>query len=135
MTGVVAWDEWFSWTIRRNRQSFFFATVLLACVIVAAVLVIRFFSPTRNGLAIFQLAFAMPAAIASYFLTAQRLRDMNVTGWLALLWIPAGLADLFLYGAASLAFWLILLAVPGTKGPNRYGPDPLGDSAAPSTKS
>ena len=32
--------------------------------------------------------------------------------------------------AASLAAWIVLCAVPGTQGVNRYGPDPLGGEGA-----
>ena len=50
---------------------------------------------------------------------------MGISGWLTLLWIPIGLADTKLNGAASLAAWIVLIFVPGTKGPNNYGQDPL----------
>jgi uncharacterized membrane protein YhaH (DUF805 family) len=124
--GASPWENWFAWTGRRNRVSFFLATFSLGVMLLLAVLVIGFFSKTTSGRVLFQVAFAIPAAVSSYLLTAQRLRDINVTGWLALLWIPAGLADNYLRGAASLTFWLVLLALPGTAGENRYGSDPLG---------
>jgi uncharacterized membrane protein YhaH (DUF805 family) len=41
------------------------------------------------------------------------------------------MADGYLNGAASLAAWIVLCAVPGTQGPNRYGPDPLGRETVP----
>jgi uncharacterized membrane protein YhaH (DUF805 family) len=123
--GQPAWDGWFNWGIRRNRLSFFLGFLLLVLVLLLAGSAFYFFSSSNRSLTLFKVAFLLPASICSYFLTAQRLRDMNVTGWLALLWIPAGLADQFLHGAASLSFWLVLLAVPGSSGPNRYGPDPL----------
>jgi len=35
-----------------------------------------------------------------------------------------------LHGAATLAAWIVLCVVPGTQGPNRYGPDPVGGDRA-----
>ncbi len=84
-----------------------------------------FFAPSQQtGTTIF-LLFFIPYLICAYTLSAQRLRDMNLSGWLALLWIPVGVADEQFGGAASLAFLIVLCAIPGTSGVNRYGPDPL----------
>lgn len=52
--------------------------------------------------------------------TVRRLHDANRTGWWALL-------NLIPFGG-----WIVLLGfgvLPGTPGPNRYGPDPLGGTA------
>ncbi|PBB94802.1 DUF805 domain-containing protein [Mesorhizobium sp. WSM3862] len=122
---VAAHEDWFSGTIRRNRQSFVLANLLLVGVLFFVVVVLWIFSASaRNGYLIL-LLFVVPFVICQYFLTGQRLRDMGVTGWLALLWLPVGVADKYIGGAASLAFVLMLCVVPGTEGPNRYGPDPL----------
>ena len=126
---ISATDHWFSASIRRNRQSYIFASLLLLAVMGLVFLAMWYFE-ARNlfGEVVF-LIFFVPFVICQYFLTAQRLRDMNVTGWLALLWIPIGMADEGLGGALSLAAFLILATVPGTKGPNRYGPDPLDEQS------
>lgn len=53
-----------------------------------------------------------------------------MTGWLVLLWIPINFLPercVELSSALSLAFWIILVIVPGTKGDNRYGSDPIED--------
>ena len=81
----------------------------------------------RTGI-ILMVIFGLPWIFVSYNLTAQRLRDFNLTGWLTLLWIPINLLQndyAELSSALSLAFWIVLVFVPGTKGENRYGPDPL----------
>jgi uncharacterized membrane protein YhaH (DUF805 family) len=123
--GVPAYDAWFSPSIRRNRQSYMGANVLLIGVMLAVVATLWLFSPTkRNGYLILAL-FIIPFVACQYFLTGQRLRDMGLTGWLALLWFPVGVADNYVGGAASIAFMVILCVVPGTVGENRYGPDPL----------
>lgn len=123
--GLPATDEWFSASARRNRKSFFLASVLLIVLMLVVVAVLAFFtSGSPTGQSVF-LLFFVPFILCTYFLTAQRLRDMNITGWLALLWIPAGVADNYVGGAASLAFLIVLCVVPGTEGDNRYGSDPL----------
>ncbi|MBO9545078.1 DUF805 domain-containing protein [Caulobacter sp.] len=53
-------------------------------------------------------------SIALMSVTARRLHDIGMTGWLTLLHF-APLVDLALYGLAL---------VPGSTGPNRYGDDP-----------
>jgi uncharacterized membrane protein YhaH (DUF805 family) len=122
---LPATEFWFSASVRRNRKSFIFASVLLIAVWGGVLLALWFFE-ARSGVAewIF-LLFFIPLVVCTYFLTAQRLRDMNLTGWLALLWIPVGIADKYVGGAVTLAFLIVLCVVPGTKGPNSYGHDPL----------
>jgi len=131
MASYPALEDWFSTSIRRNRKSFIIASVALFAVMAVAAFVIAWFTPPRRDGHFtwpFVLSFA-PFAIAyiicSYLLSAQRLRDMGLTGWLTLLWIPIGTADTYLHGAASLAAYIVLCTVPGTQGTNRYGPDPL----------
>ena|SRR5680860_673916 len=128
MASYPAFEDWFSSSIRRNRKSFVLATVALFAVMVAVVAVIAWFSKTKTGFGLMVLPFGIAYFVCSYLLTAQRIRDMGLTGWLTLLWIPVNMADAYLHGAASLAAWIVLCTVPGTDGPNRYGSDPLQDS-------
>ena len=122
---LPASEFWFSTTVRRNRKSFIFANVLLLLIMVLVGGVLVFFDVSlRSGKIIFYL-FYIPFLIAQYFLTAQRLRDFSVTGWLSLLWIAIALLPSPFSGAFSLAFLLVLCVVPGTEGKNRYGTDPL----------
>ena len=62
-------------------------------------------------------------------LTVQRLHDMNLSGWLVLLWFPMTMLDaLLLSGIAYLTTMIVLFAVPGRPGQleaNNYGDDPL----------
>ena len=75
--------------------------------------------------ATFSSAFLIYAAVAfipSVTVTVRRLHDSGLTGWLMV-----ALAFVFLVPIlgllAPLAF-VIAMALPGTKGRNRYGPDP-----------
>lgn len=101
------------------------ATASLFVTILVIALVVGFFRPDSSNFVLILLVFSIPYIVCQYTLTAQRLRDMNATGWLALLWAPANMADSYLNGAASFAFWIILCVIPGTEGENRYGQDPL----------
>jgi len=123
--GVPYTEDWFSFTIRRNRKSFIFANMLLVGIMFAVLLALWFFSVREELRWLILLVFFVPYAVCGYSLSAQRLRDMNLTGWLALLWIPIGVADSYIGGAASLAFAIVLSVVPGTRGTNSFGPDPV----------
>lgn len=122
---VAAWDEWFSFSIRRNRKSFMLAVLMLLATYSVILGALYFFDVGRRSGLILTIAFFVPAAICYYSLTAQRLRDMNITGWLALLWIPIGFLPDPINAAVYLAAWIVLCAVPGTEGSNRFGADPL----------
>lgn len=123
--GTPVLDHWFSFSIRRNRKSFVLGLLALYAVLGVLYIVWGLFAQTEGGQQLAQLVFGLPAAICSYALTSQRLRDINISGWWALLWIPLNM----LQGAYLIAFTisalLVLCAIPGNKGPNKYGPDPL----------
>lgn len=84
------------------------------------------FAETNRGRSIGLLVFGVPAAICSYLLVAQRLRDFGVSGWFSLLWIPVNALEGEVKAALTLAALLVLCGIPGTTGPNKYGDDPLG---------
>jgi len=101
------------------------ANLLLLLILLVVYLVLSLFDAQgRAGYAIY-LAFFVPAIVCTYFLTAQRLRDMNLSGWLSLLWMPLGYIDQQFNGMISVCVLIILCSVPGSRGANRYGPDPL----------
>lgn len=60
-------------------------------------------------------------------LTIRRLHDLGLTGWLAIVFY---LPEFFGWEIVSLIFCLLLIFVPGTHGPNRYGDDPLREEDA-----
>lgn len=59
--------------------------------------------------------------IPIFVLAVRRLNDMNQSGWLSLLILLFPLYPIF---------WLVLVFTPGTKGANRYGPEPVENSVA-----
>lgn len=117
--------EWFSATIRRNRQSYFLSNVILISIVATILSIAHIFCQSEERFFVIFLLFGIPYVLCQYFLTGQRLRDLNLSGWLALLWMPVHILDSKIDGTASLIFWILLCSLPGTAGTNRYGPDPL----------
>lgn len=60
------------------------------------------------------------ALVISILLAIQRLHDFNASGW----WSTLAVAPL-----ANLVFYLVLLIMPGTPGPNRFGNPPPPNTA------
>lgn len=118
-------DFWFSLTIRRERKSFIYASLLVIALLVAIFVGISSLDISVRAKAPIFLLYAGMGVFVSYTLSAQRLRDMGVTGWLALLWIPINVASEELKSFATSVFLLVLWIVPGTDGANRYGESPI----------
>ena len=88
----------------------------------------------------------VPSIVSWFAIGVKRLHDRDQSGWWILLFyfgpaVASGLAQNSDSGAAalilslvSLGIWIWALVVlgflPGTRGPNRYGPDPLGGNVA-----
>jgi len=122
---IPFYEHWFSLNLRRNRTSFIAASITLFCIMLIMIATMWFFDVRGRSWTLIFLLFFVPYVLCTYCLTAQRLRDFNQTGWLALLWMPIGIADNYIGGAASVAFIIFLCVIPGTPGSNRYGDDPL----------
>jgi len=76
-------------------------------------------------LAIFlMICFALANFLPNIMVSIRRFHDLNQTGWLVLLFFVVGQLPFIgtLAGLANIV-WFIF---PGTSGPNKYGPDPLG---------
>jgi uncharacterized membrane protein YhaH (DUF805 family) len=112
----------FRFSGRRNRKSYFLFGVVSA-VGLGAIWGIAL-GLSRNGewtMMVLAGLLTIPAAVASWAVAAQRCRDFGWTGWAILLTLIPYLGALFA---------LVILFIPGTAGPNRYGPDPLGSGPA-----
>lgn len=120
---AAALEHWFSFSLRRNRKSFIIACLALVATFVVCIFVWFLFAKTSSGKAMGFAIFGIPAAICSYSLVAQRLRDFNVSGWFSLLWIVVNAFDAEIRLALTVAFFLALCGIPGSVGPNRYGDD------------
>jgi uncharacterized membrane protein YhaH (DUF805 family) len=83
---------------------------------------------------ILAVVWALGAFIPALAVSVRRLHDRNMSGWylLGLIGAVIVLSMIPILGAlAVLALeigWIVLMALPGTPGPNTYGPDPLGQA-------
>lgn len=75
---------------------------------------------------IFGLAF-LAHIVGLIALSVRRFHDLNQTGWLVLVFAVVGAIPLV--GILASIGQIIWFALPGTKGPNKYGDDPFGDTS------
>jgi len=111
-------EDLFSFSGRRNRKSYIFASLLIFAVILVVWCIAGIISYASNGYALFIVAglISIPAAVAGWALGSQRCRDFGWSGW-------AMLITLIPY--VGWIFAIAIMFIPGTQGPNRYGPDML----------
>lgn len=132
-------EKYRSFEGRASRSEFWWFALFMLLINVAVNLVSGFLpSAAGNGLsALVSLVFLLP----NIGVTARRLHDRNLSGWWQLAPIVPAiplLAMLFTMSvaeaalvlvcllAAAAGIWLfVMLILPGTPGPNRFGPDPL----------
>ena len=111
-------EDLFSFSGRRNRKSYIFSLLILWTIFVPLLAIaLRAWAalPAPLGLVIVGLIW-LPFAVSCYAIGSQRCRDFGWTGWaFLLLFIPF----------INLILLFALIFIPGTKGPNQYGPDPL----------
>lgn len=74
------------------------------------------------------MIFALGTFIPQLAVTVRRLHDRDMSGWFLLLFIVLLMIP-FINFLAIIAF-LVLMCLEGTKGPNRFGPDPKDPAGA-----
>ncbi len=96
--------------------------IMMVMGILSAVLIPMFAGDGGGQGAVMALVFLMyvPMIVISFMMAVRRLNDINWSGWLSLL---------FLVPLVNAILGLLLLFMPGSKGPNDYGPQPAKDSA------
>lgn len=77
-----------------------------------------------GGMGLLILVWVLAILIPSIAVTVRRLHDRDMSGWWYLGAVIGGMIP-YLGLLVSIAF-LVLMALPGTPGPNRFGPDPKG---------
>ena len=83
------------------------------------------------GLALVAL-WGLGALIPSIAVTVRRFHDRNMSGWYLVGFLAAIIALSLIPGIGAVLIlllelgFIVLMALPGTPGPNDYGPDPLG---------
>ena len=135
---------------RANRAEYWWFTFAIFLVCIAVKFVDQ---PTGSEISVLDLMFNFGIMIPTATVTVRRLHDTNRTGWWLLapvipgivfgfqtsqailleifeVWepTPTTLISISAFVVAS-AVLLIFTILPGTCGPNRYGPDPYGEHA------
>lgn len=111
-------DKYFNADGRLNRQPYFIRLLILNVISIAPTLILYatggpLLIESLNGVLTF---FHIILFVLSILLMVGRLHDLNRSGWFSLLiFIPL----------INIIFFLILLFCRGTRGSNRFGPDPL----------
>jgi uncharacterized membrane protein YhaH (DUF805 family) len=72
------------------------------------------------------VVWALGVLIPSIAVTVRRFHDRDMSGWWYLGFIVASIIPLV--GFVATIALIVLMALPGTAGPNRFGPDPLGQA-------
>jgi uncharacterized membrane protein YhaH (DUF805 family) len=117
---VICLTGYFDFRERAPRSEYwFFALFNVLVSIVADILdAVTFHASTSVG--VFSIVVGLGLIIPSIAVGVRRLHDIDRTGWWLLLdFIP-------------IIGWIVLLiwaCMAGTSGPNRFGPDPLGQPA------
>lgn len=120
---------------RASRSEFWwFSLTVLLLSSMANMVLVRFLPP--HILIWASLALSLAFAVPNIAVTVRRLHDRNLRGWWVLIPIVASLIGgvpqdssfALISGALMLSMtlcFLVILAMPGSKGENRFGPDPL----------
>ncbi|MGH6792286.1 MAG: DUF805 domain-containing protein [Methyloceanibacter sp.] len=139
---------------RINRLRFWIGTLILVAISTAATMLNLAIIGVSQTAVMLSVLVAFALAYPSYALMAKRFHDRDRPGMLALLGIvpvfivnllytfrvldpidPTALSRILDVILVVIGLWLLveLGCLKGTQGPNRYGPDPLGQSQADAT--
>lgn len=110
-------SDLFAFHGRRNRKSY---VLYLVCLIVILVVIWGIAGAITSGAEsgaplIIAYVISIILGISSWIVGAQRCRDFGWSGWAILISIIPAVGTIFL---------IAILFVPGTAGPNKFGPDP-----------
>jgi uncharacterized membrane protein YhaH (DUF805 family) len=82
--------------------------------------------PVVTGLGLLGGLWALGTLIPNIALTVRRLHDRDMSGWWYLGFIVVSIIPFIgLIGAVA---WLVIMCLEGTKGTNRFGPDPKSEN-------
>ncbi len=140
---ILPFKRYAEFTGRSRRMEYWMFTLLNVIVITVLVLVVMgaggaagLFEPDASGapaagfgalfggMGLLIVLYVLAILIPSIAVTVRRLHDRDMSGWWYLGAIVGGMIPVVGF-LVSIAF-LVLMALPGTPGTNRFGPDPKG---------
>lgn len=142
---ILPFKRYFDFQGRSRRMEYWMFTllnILVVGVLVALILGAGGFSDLADpgasdtafveaifgGFGILILVWALIVFIPSIAVTVRRLHDRDMSGWWYLGFIVGGMIP-FVGFLVSIAL-IVLMALPGTSGPNRFGEDPINPTSA-----
>jgi uncharacterized membrane protein YhaH (DUF805 family) len=118
---------WFAFKGRMGRREWWNRTCMMIGITVGFVMPAisnagGFGTSGNGGIATFALVLLLLMSILNLCFSVRRMHDMNLSGW----WMLLVTAMCMFIPALPSVIWLG--CVPGTKGPNRFGPDPVNNA-------
>jgi len=115
---LLAFKNYFSFRGRSNRSEYWYF-VLFHIVFVLGALMLDFAIIFNNGnpVAFVYLFYFLATFIPALAVTVRRLHDTDKSGW----WMFVSLIPI-----VGSVWMIVLMASEGTRGDNKYGPDPNG---------
>lgn len=118
-------DNLFSWHGRINRKVFIIRSIVLFIIGFILGLLTRALAVSTNEVVSAVLGiFSLPLMWIGIVNNIKRLHDMGYSGWIILVILLLALIPI-LGAIIALAATIWLFCIPGQKGPNKYGEDPL----------
>ncbi len=138
---ILPFKRYFEFTGRSRRMEFWMFA-LLNLIVYAIIMILMFgtgggleqfaaidpddtiglYSTMFSGFGLLFVIWGLAVFIPSIAVSVRRLHDRDMSGWWYLGFMVASLIP-FVGFIASIAY-LVVMALPGTPGPNRFGPDP-----------
>lgn len=141
---ILPFKRYAEFSGRSRRMEFWMFMLLnvivytvLAMIVFGASGVAAFADPTAadagfgalfGGVGLLLVVYALAVLIPSIAVSVRRLHDRDMSGWWYLGFVVASMIPIVGF-LASIAF-LVIMALPGTPGPNRFGPDPKDPTSA-----
>lgn len=119
---ILPYQRYFEFTGRSRRKEYWMFTLLQFLIISAVVALAFSFSSQGEDTVMTVLVsgaviWFLTTVIPNLAVQVRRFHDQDLTGWLVLLGFIPYVGGLIM---------LVFMCIDGTRGPNKYGPDPKG---------
>jgi uncharacterized membrane protein YhaH (DUF805 family) len=120
---------------RREFWMFMLLNVIVYCVVMVLMMALGTGASLQDaaagnymavfgGVGLLMVIWALAVLIPSIAVGIRRLHDRDMSGWWYLGFIVVSIIPLV--GFIAAIAYIVVMALPGTPGPNRFGPDPSG---------
>lgn len=106
------YEGWFAFYGRRTRLSYFLAVLAYGAMSFGIFWLFSQFPMSQGTWNLLTIIFSFAFIVVGYVVSSQRLRDIGLSPWFALLWIPIGFLSNEYHLAFTVAFYLVLQGIP-----------------------